>query len=61
MAKTLREISFVYFFHGEPRRFSGGELRLWETRLVNGQLLPAESFANHISEAGHNYFLSESK
>lgn len=40
--KDTREISFVYFFHGEPRRFSGGELRLYQTRFVNGQLLPAD-------------------
>ena len=40
--KDTRELSFVYFFHGEPRRFSGGELRVYETRFVNGQLLPAD-------------------
>jgi Rps23 Pro-64 3,4-dihydroxylase Tpa1-like proline 4-hydroxylase len=41
-SKDTREISFVYFFHGEPRRFSGGELRLYATRFVNGELLPAD-------------------
>jgi Rps23 Pro-64 3,4-dihydroxylase Tpa1-like proline 4-hydroxylase len=35
-----REISFVYFLHGEPRRFSGGELRiLSETVLPQGDTL----------------------
>ncbi|MDR7099354.1 putative 2-oxoglutarate/Fe(II)-dependent dioxygenase YbiX [Lysobacter niabensis] len=37
-----REISFVYFFHREPRRFSGGELRIYEVREINGQRVPAD-------------------
>lgn len=40
--KDTRELSFVYFLHSEPRRFSGGELRLYETRVIDGQLLPAD-------------------
>jgi Rps23 Pro-64 3,4-dihydroxylase Tpa1-like proline 4-hydroxylase len=40
--KDTRELSFVYFLHGEPRRFSGGELRLYETRVINGQLVPSD-------------------
>jgi Rps23 Pro-64 3,4-dihydroxylase Tpa1-like proline 4-hydroxylase len=27
-----RRITFVYFFHGEPRQFEGGELRLHDSR-----------------------------
>jgi hypothetical protein len=35
-----REISFVYFLHGEPRRFSGGELRIdAETVMPEGDTL----------------------
>lgn len=35
-----REISFVYFLHGEPRRFTGGELRVaGETVLPEGDTL----------------------
>ena len=37
-----REITFVYFFFNEPKRFSGGELRIFETELVNGRLLPTD-------------------
>jgi Rps23 Pro-64 3,4-dihydroxylase Tpa1-like proline 4-hydroxylase len=37
-----REISFVYFFYRDPRRFSGGELRLYETRMIDGRLTPAD-------------------
>ena len=40
--KDTRELSFVYFLHGEPRRFSGGELRLYETRVIDGRVLPAD-------------------
>jgi hypothetical protein len=41
-AKSTREISFVYYFHREPRRFSGGELRLYQSKEVDGQLIPAD-------------------
>jgi SM-20-related protein len=27
-----RQLTFVYFFHGEPRQFEGGELRLHDVR-----------------------------
>jgi SM-20-related protein len=30
-----REITFVYFFHREPRAFFGGELRIFDTQLEN--------------------------
>jgi Rps23 Pro-64 3,4-dihydroxylase Tpa1-like proline 4-hydroxylase len=29
-----RRLTFVYFFHGEPRQFDGGELRLHDSRGV---------------------------
>jgi Rps23 Pro-64 3,4-dihydroxylase Tpa1-like proline 4-hydroxylase len=40
--EDTREVSFVYFFHREPRRFSGGELRIYPTRVVDGRLTPAD-------------------
>lgn len=33
-----RELTFVYFVHREPRRFSGGELRLFMAREQDGEL-----------------------
>jgi hypothetical protein len=35
---ATRELTFVYFFHREPRKFSGGELRVYDSKLDNGEL-----------------------
>ncbi|OEJ23074.1 hypothetical protein AR457_38480 [Streptomyces agglomeratus] len=37
-----RELTFVYFFNAEPRQFSGGELRIFETVLEDGRVIPTE-------------------
>ena len=34
-AVAAREITFVYFFHREPKQFSGGELRIYDSRWQN--------------------------
>jgi|GEM_PF-2277028 Predicted proline hydroxylase len=59
-AESTRMVSFVYFFHREPRSFSGGELRLFDDRGVserahadNSQLLSPRQdtvvfFPSHI-------------
>jgi 2OG-Fe(II) oxygenase superfamily len=39
---STRQLSFVYFFHGEPRRFSGGELRIFETEIIDGRPVPTD-------------------
>ncbi len=39
---TTRELSFVYFFHREPRRFFGGELRIFDNEVVDGKVLPTD-------------------
>jgi predicted 2-oxoglutarate/Fe(II)-dependent dioxygenase YbiX len=44
-ANDTRRVSFVYFFHAEPRRFSGGELRIYPTQMINGRLQPADHAA----------------
>jgi Rps23 Pro-64 3,4-dihydroxylase Tpa1-like proline 4-hydroxylase len=33
---ATRTITYVYYFHQEPKKFSGGELRLYETELKAG-------------------------
>jgi Rps23 Pro-64 3,4-dihydroxylase Tpa1-like proline 4-hydroxylase len=39
---STREISFVYFFYQEPKRYSGGELRIFETKIINGRPVPVD-------------------
>ncbi|HKS71893.1 MAG TPA: 2OG-Fe(II) oxygenase [Terriglobales bacterium] len=41
---ATREITFVYFFHREPRKFHGGELRIYDSLPVNGTYLPTTSY-----------------
>ena len=42
---ATREITFVYYFNREPKGYAGGELVLYDSRLVNGALEKAESFS----------------
>jgi SM-20-related protein len=39
-----REITFVYFFHREPRQFAGGELRIFDTYKSEVGLTATERF-----------------
>ena len=39
-----RRVTFVYFFHREPRRFNGGELRLYDSRRENGGYAPVGNY-----------------
>ena len=39
-----RELTYVYYFNREPKRFSGGELRIYDSRVENNFLVRAESY-----------------
>ncbi len=39
-----RHLTFVYFFHREPRQFDGGELRIHDSRLKNGAYVSEGSY-----------------
>jgi Rps23 Pro-64 3,4-dihydroxylase Tpa1-like proline 4-hydroxylase len=39
-----RHLTFVYFFHREPRQFEGGELRIHDARLEEGQYVSQGSY-----------------
>ncbi|MEA5499309.1 2OG-Fe(II) oxygenase [Limnoraphis robusta] len=39
-----RVITYVYYFHQEPKQFSGGELRLYETELKAGSAISHNNY-----------------
>jgi SM-20-related protein len=39
-----RELTYVYYFHREPKAFSGGELKLYDSRIENNYYVEAESY-----------------
>jgi len=49
---ATRKISFVYYLHRTPRRFTGGRLRMYDTLACRGQLQAAASFRE--IEPNHN-------
>jgi SM-20-related protein len=42
-----REMTFVYFFHREPKKFRGGELRIYDSRWQDGYV-PTENYRNIV-------------
>jgi Rps23 Pro-64 3,4-dihydroxylase Tpa1-like proline 4-hydroxylase len=49
-AVATREITFVYFFHHEPKQFSGGELRIYDSRRENDNYVPTSNYRTIIPE-----------
>jgi len=47
---AAREITFVYFFHREPKQFSGGELRIYDSRRENHNYVPAANYRTIVPE-----------
>ena len=47
---ALREITFVYFFHREPKTFQGGELRIYDSRFENGAYIPSEDYRTIVPQ-----------
>lgn len=41
---ATRELTYVYYFYREPKPFSGGELRLYDSKIENNYYAKAESF-----------------
>jgi SM-20-related protein len=41
---AAREITFVYFFHREPKAFRGGELCIYDSKLHNGAYVATENY-----------------
>lgn len=49
---AARVLSYVYYFNREPRRFTGGALRLYDSRVENGYWVAADTF--HTIEPANN-------
>ena len=47
---AAREITFVYFFHREPKPFRGGELRIYDSRRENHNYVPTGSYRTIVPE-----------
>lgn len=41
---ATRELTYVYYFHREPKPFSGGELVIYDSRIENNYYVQAETF-----------------
>ena len=46
-----RHLTFVYFFHREPRQFEGGELRIHDSRLKEGVYVSEDSYQTIVPRA----------
>jgi SM-20-related protein len=53
---ALRHLTFVYFFHREPRQFEGGELRIHDARLEEGRYLSEGSYQTIVPEQNQIVF-----
>ena len=47
-----RHLTYVYYFNRSPKRFSGGELRVYDDIVRNGKLARADTFS--VIEPMHN-------
>jgi Rps23 Pro-64 3,4-dihydroxylase Tpa1-like proline 4-hydroxylase len=51
-----RNLTFVYFFHREPRQFEGGELRIHDARLEAGSYESAGSYQTIVPKQNQIVF-----
>jgi len=55
-----RALTFVYFFHREPKKFRGGELRLYDSRRENGDYVRAENYRTIVPRQNQIVFFPSS-
>jgi SM-20-related protein len=53
---ACRYLTFVYFFHQEPRRFEGGELRIHDARLEEGVYVSEGSYQTIVPQQNQMVF-----
>jgi Rps23 Pro-64 3,4-dihydroxylase Tpa1-like proline 4-hydroxylase len=51
-----RYLTFVYFFHREPRQFAGGELRIHDARLEQGAYVSAGCYQTIVPQQNQIVF-----
>ena len=51
-----RHLTFVYFFHREPRQFDGGELRIHDARLKDGTYVSEGSYQTIVPQQNQIVF-----
>jgi Rps23 Pro-64 3,4-dihydroxylase Tpa1-like proline 4-hydroxylase len=57
---SSREITFVYFFHQEPKKFQGGELRVYDSRRGNEEYVPTENCRSVVPQQNQMVLFSSS-
>ena len=55
---SSRNLTFVYFFHREPRQFEGGELRIHDSRLVDGTYVSEDRYQTIIPRQNQIVFFA---
>jgi len=53
---AARHLTFVYFFHREPRAFEGGELRIHDARLESGGYMSEGSYQTIVPQQNQIVF-----
>jgi len=53
---AARHVTFVYFFHREPRQFEGGELRIHDARLHGGSYVSEGSYQTIVPQQNQIVF-----
>ena len=53
---AARRLTFVYFFHREPRQFEGGELRIHDARLKDGSYIGEGSYQTIVPQQNQIVF-----
>jgi len=55
-----RELTFVYFFHREPKAFQGGELRIYDSKWENGEYVSTGNYQTIVPEQNQVVFFPSS-
>jgi len=53
---SSRHLTFVYFFHREPRQFEGGELRIHDARLDGGSYISEGNYQTIVPQQNQIVF-----